>query len=68
MPKIYFDIEVYSCFLNFPFEDGKTFWLMSTSKMQLVMQALQESLLFSKVENVEKSIRNRRKKYFQQFK
>ena len=68
MPKIYFDIEVYSCFLNCPFEEGKTFWLMSTSKMQLVMQALQESLLFSKVENVEKSIRNHRKKYFQRFK
>ena len=33
MPEIYFDIEAYSCFLNYPFKKGKTFWLMSTSNM-----------------------------------
>ena len=38
MPEIYFDIEVYSCFLNCPFEEGNSFWLMSTSNIQLVMQ------------------------------
>ena len=41
MPEIYFDIEVYSCFLNCSFEEGKTFWLASTSNMQLVMQGAQ---------------------------